>query len=260
MLRAKGCALRYFESQCSLGAKKKSVKHVAVFGPLRQLRLKWFRSTSAPNKLSMVPSGTPVRVARIRPWTSDFSSVISSFPVICNCSSPPLTFATVPASEFVHRPLRLNGHWLPPVSYMQIPPDAELRGPIWDKLLGDIVLSMGRYIFPGGNRKLGFVTPHRDTEASTNFFGSIESRDKPSPTFSLWDAVEARLLRFLPGARHNRRGTMKYNPYEDPAQLGRVMREQGWWPQLLRWVSLITATKAVGRANSGPHGVHNQVL
>ena len=129
---------------------------------------------------------------------------------------------------------------------MQIPPDIERGGPILDKLLGDIVLSMGRHIFPGVIRTLGFVTHHKDTEASlTNFFGSIESRDKPPSTASLWDAVEARLLRF-PEAHHNRRGTMRYNPYEDPTQLGRVMREQGRWPELLHWVSIIKATKAVG--------------
>ena len=118
------------------------------------------------------------------------------------------TTPAVPASEVGHRPLHLNGYWLPPVSYMQIPPDIELGGPTWDKLLGDIILSMGRHIFPGGNRKLGFVTPHKDTEASlTNFFGSIESREKPPSTVSLRNAVEARLLRFLSDARQSRRST-----------------------------------------------------
>ena len=28
--------------------------------------------------------------------------------------------------------------------------------------------------------------------------------------------------------------------------MGRVMREKGWWPEPLHWVSIITATKAVG--------------
>ena len=93
------------------------------------------------------------------------------------------TTPAVPASDLVHRPLHLNGYWLPQVSYTQIPPDIELGGSTWDKLLGDIVLSMGRHIFLGGNRKLGFVTPHKDTEASLeNFFGSIESREKPPST------------------------------------------------------------------------------
>ena len=43
-----------------------------------------------------------------------------------------VTTPAVPASELVHRPLHLNGYWLPPVSYTQIPPDIELGGPIWD--------------------------------------------------------------------------------------------------------------------------------
>ena len=75
---------------------------------------------------------------------------------------------------------------------------------------------------------------------------SVESREKPSPTTSLWTAVEARLLRHLSNASEGRRNATKGNPYEDPTQLGRVMREEGWWPKLLRSVSIITATKAVG--------------
>ena len=188
-----------------------------------------------------------VGLARLPPFHLMLGTSLRANPFDVNGRPAFATTPAVLACELVHPPLHLNGHWLPPVSYTQIPPDEELGGPIWDKLLRDIVLSVGRYIFPGGNRKLGFVTPHRDTEASLiNFFGSIEGRDKPPPTLSLWDAVEARLLRFLPDARHNRRSTMRYNPYEDPTQLGRVMREQGWWPQLRHYVSMITATKAVG--------------
>ena len=71
------------------------------------------------------------------------------------------------------------------------------------------------------------------------------SHGKSLATVGLWSAVEARLLRFLSDARQNRSSTMRGNPYEDSTQLGRVMRK-GWWPELLHWIIIITATKAVG--------------
>ena len=54
--------------------------------------------------------------------------------------------------------------------------DIELEGPLWISCK-ETVLSMGRHIFPGGPRKLGFVIPHRDTEAALeNFFGRSSHR------------------------------------------------------------------------------------
>ena len=60
---------------------------------------------------------------------------------------------------------------------------------------------------------------------------------------SLREAVEALLRR-----QHWswKKGPSRNPRCEDPAQLGCLVREQGWWPRLKHYVSIITATKAVG--------------
>ena len=75
-----------------------------------------------------------------------------------------------------------------------------------------------------------------------------------SSATSLWTAVEARLLHYLSDANEGMRKPVKANPYEDSTQSDRVMRE-GWWPKLLHWVSIITATKS-SRAHTRPYGIH----
>ena len=126
------------------------------------------------------------------------------------------------------------------------PPCPKMGG---DKLLGNIVLSMGHHIFLEGNLRLGFVTPHRDIEALlTNFFGSVDPPidDRTPPTMCLREAVEALLRRQPNEVGSGKRGPSRIPRREDPVQLGRRTREQGWWPRLKHYVSILTATKAVG--------------
>ena len=127
------------------------------------------------------------------------------------------------------RPLHLNGYWLPPVSHMQIPPDIELGGPkAWESQV----------------RLCHTAKRYRSCRSKTSLDLSSHGKDLPLPR-----ACGQRWKRgflHLSDANEGRRKPVKGNLDEDPTLLGRVMREEGWWPKLPHWVNIITATKGVG--------------
>ena len=118
--------------------------------------------------------------------------------------------------------------------------------PVWEKLLGDIILTVGHKIFPETGDQLGFVTPFKPTHSALlEFFGAHEPQVEIDPSISLLQAAE-QCCREI--ARQGTKGNSVPKEWglNDPYTLGWCSHFHGVWPQLRKCVTIIAAATAVG--------------
>ena len=121
-----------------------------------------------------------------------------------------------------------------------------ISDPVWDTLLRDIVLTIGDRIFPQTGDQLGFGTPRKPTHAALcEFFGVLQTRVEANSTGSLLDAALTLCQGLINENQNTGDDTTEWD-LNDPWTLGWCLRFHGLWPQLRNYITIITATTAVG--------------
>ncbi len=151
------------------------------------------------------------------------------------------TTPPVPTELLESRPLHVKGRWLPPVSYLQIPSGMDVRDPIMDKLLGDIVLTVGHSIYPVIGDQLGLVTPINETHSKLLEYFGAQNGSVPADTgMSLQQAARLAIQNTALAQEHRNLNL------SDAHDLGWCLKHYGLWGMLRNYVTVITATTAVG--------------
>ena len=108
------------------------------------------------------------------------------------------------------------------MSFLQCYIDATITDSVWEKLLGDIILTVGDKIFPATGDQLGIVAPRRKTHSAlVEFFGTHQQNAGTYCAGSLLESARQCCQDLLQDLRYKAKQAKQENPM-DPAHLGHV--------------------------------------